>query len=230
MSSHRLLEYALATMGTATIAALIWFETDPEWVVAGCALLVVALMTSVWLIGHEIFLLQALVLLGITAFRISMRNFYHLNEPFSSSLTAAIWAIGLLALTVPLAFRVRGRVFAGLPQWAGVLARRPEQPMFFVPVLLLAVLLFVKFSGFRITIAWGAEGLVVFILALWAKERSFRLTGLALIMLCVAKLGYDTWFFTDPVARYSAWIGIGVVILVVSFLYGKNREALRDYL
>lgn len=102
--------------------------------------------------------------------------------------------------------------------------------MFFVPVVLLAVLLFLKFSGFRITIAWGVEGLVVFVLALWAKERTFRLTGLALIMLCVAKLVYDTWFFTDPVARYSAWIGIGVVLLLVSFLYGKNREALRDYL
>jgi hypothetical protein len=30
--------------------------------------------------------------------------------------------------------------------------------------------------------------------------------------------------------RFLAWIGIGVVILVVSFLYGKNRDALRDYL
>jgi uncharacterized membrane protein len=99
-----------------------------------------------------------------------------------------------------------------------------------VPVILLAVLLWIKFSGFKMTIAWGAEGLVVFVLALWAKERSFRLTGLGLIMLCVAKLVYDTWFFTDPVARYSAWIGIGIVILVVSFLYGRNREALREYL
>lgn len=230
MSWRGLIEYVLASLGTATIAALVWFETDPDWVAVGCALLVVGLLATVWLIGHEIFLFQSLVMLGMAAFRISMHNFYHLNEPFSPSLTASIWAISLLALAVPLAFLVRGKQFAGLPGWAAVLTRRPEQPMFFVPVILLIVLLFIKFSGFKMTIAWGGEGLAVFILALWAKERSFRLTGLVLIMLCVAKLVYDTWFFTDPVARYSAWIGIGLVILVVSFLYGKNREAFREYL
>jgi hypothetical protein len=230
MSSRRLLEYLLATMGTATIAALVWFESDPEWVVAGCAFLVVALMAAVWLIGHEIFLLQALVLLGVAAFRIAMRNFYHLNEPFSSSLSGAIWAIGLLALAVPLAFLVRKRELAGLPGWAEMLARRPEQPMFFVPVILLVVLLFLKLSGFKMTMAWFAEGFVVFVLALWAKERSFRLTGLALMMLCIGKLGYDTLSFKDPLVRTAAWIGIGLLILVVSYLYAKNREALRDYL
>ena len=230
MSSNRLLEYALATMGTATIAALIWFETDPEWVVAGCALLVVALMTAVWLIGHEIFLLQAMAVLGISAFRISMHNFYHLNEPFSSSLTAAIWAIALLAVAVPLAFLVRGRQFAGLPPWAAAITRHPEQPLFFVSVILLVALFFLKLSGFKMTMAWFGEGFVVFILALWAKERSFRLTGLALMMLCIGKLGYDTLSFKDPLVRTAAWIGIGLLVLVVSFLYGKNREALRDYL
>src|SRR5215469_3407559 len=161
MSSRRFLEYLLATMGTATIAALVWFETDPEWVVTGYAFLVLALMGTVWLIGHEIFLLQALVLLGITAFRVAMRNFYHLNEPFSSSLSGAAWAIGLLALAVPLAFLVRKRQFAGLPGWATVLAEHPEQPMFFVPVLLLVVLIFLKLTGFKMTMAWFAEGFVV---------------------------------------------------------------------
>jgi hypothetical protein len=230
MSSSRLIQYLLATMGTATIAALIWFETDPEWVVTGYAFLVLALMAIVWLIGHEIFLLQAMVVLGIAAFRIALRNFYHLNEPFSSSLSGAAWAIGLLALAVPLAFLVRKREFAGLPGWADVLTRHPEQPMFFVPVMLLVVLLFLKLTGFKMTMAWFAEGFVVFILALWAKERSFRLTGLALMMLCIGKLGYDTLSFKDPLVRTAAWIGIGLLVLVVSFLYGKNREALRDYL
>lgn len=230
MSSSRLIQYLLATMGTATIAALIWFETDPEWVVTGYAFLVLALMATVWLIGHEIFLLQAMVVLGIAAFRIAMRNFYHLNEPFSSSLSGAGWAIGLLALAVPLAFLVRKREFAGLPGWADALARHPEQPTFFVPVILLVVLLFLKLTGFKMTMAWFAEGFVVFILALWARERSFRLTGLALMMLCIGKLGYDTLSFKDPLVRTAAWIGIGLLVLVVSFLYGRNREALRDYL
>jgi Predicted membrane protein (DUF2339) len=231
-----LLEYALACLGTATIAALVYFEAGRDWVVVGYAVLVVALLAVAWYIGHEIFLYQALVLLAMAAFRISMHNFYHLHEPFSSSLSGSIWAIALLACAVPLSFLVRNNPrfsqpgFSRLPRWASLLTLHPEQPMFFVPVILLAVLLFVKLSGGKVTLAWGAEGFVVFTLALWAKERSFRWTGLALLMLCVGKLVYDTWYFNDPVVRYSTWIGIGILILVVSFLYGKNREALREYL
>ena len=102
--------------------------------------------------------------------------------------------------------------------------------MFFVPVMLLAVLLFLKLSGGKVTGAWGLEGFAVFVLALWAKERSFRWTGLSLLLLSICKLVYDTFYFHNPQVRYITWIGVGIMILVVAFLYGKNREALREYL
>ena len=229
--SKLLLEYVLASLGTATIAALVRFEADPEWVVVGYAVMVLALLAVAWRTGQEVFLYHALVMLGFAAFRIATNNFYHLQAPFSSSLNSSIWAIALLACGVPLAFQVRKNPkFSNLPGWLSQLARRPEQAMFFVPVILLTVLLLLKLQGFKVTLAWGAEGLAVFVLALWARERSFRLTGLALVMLCIAKLGYDTWHFQDLGVRFLAWIGIGVVILVISFLYGRNRDALRDYL
>ncbi len=230
-SSKLLLEYALACLGTATVAALVRFETDPEWIVVGYAVMVLALMAVAWRIGHEIFLFQGLVMLGFTAFRTSMHNFYHLHESSSFSLSSSIWTIALLACGVPLAFLLRKNPkFAKLPRWASMLTLHPEQPMFFVPVVLLAVLLFLKMTGGKVTLAWGVEGFAVFTLALWAKERSFRWTGLGLLMLCIGKLVYDTWYFNDPRVRYLTWIGIGVLVLVVSFLYGKNRDALREYL
>jgi hypothetical protein len=37
-------------------------------------------------------------------------------------------------------------------------------------------------------------------------------------------------YFDNPIIQALTWIGIGVLILLVVFLYGKNREALRDYL
>jgi uncharacterized membrane protein len=68
-------------------------------------------------------------------------------------------------------------------------------------------------------------------LALLAKERSFRLAGVGLLLLCVGKiLCWDAWQFHDLTARYSTLIGVGLILLIVSFLYGKNRKALRDYL
>ena len=230
-SPKLLLEYVLASLGTATVVALVRFEVEPEMVVVGYALIVLALLSVTWRTRHEIFLYQALVVLGFAAVRISMYNFYHLRELFSSSLRGAVCAIAVLAAAVPLAFGLRGETAKLTARWPwAFLLRRPEQPMFFVPVILLAVLLFLKMSGGMITLAWGAEGIVVFILALWAKERSFRLTGLGLVILSVGKIVFwDAWQFADS-RRYLALIGVGAILLAVSFLYGKNREALREYL
>ena len=223
----------MASLGTATVVALVRFEVEPEMVVVGYALIVFALLAVTWRTRQEIFLYQALVVLGFAAVRISMYNFYHLRELFSSSLRGAVWAIAVLAAAVPLAFLLRGetaKLTARWP-WAAFLLRRPEQPMFFVPVILLAVLLFLKMSGGMITLAWGAEGIVVFILALWAKERSFRLAGLGLLLLCAAKIVFwDVWQVSDLTARYLTLIGVGALILVVSYLISRNREALREYL
>lgn len=231
-SARLLLAYALASLGTATVVALVRFEVEPEMVVLGYALIVFALLVVTWRTRHEIFLYQALVVLGFTAFRISMHNFYHLHESLSSSLEGAVWAIVVLAACVPLAFLLRKETtkLASRWPWAAFLLQRPEQPMFFVSVGLLTVLLFLKMSGGMVTLAWGAEGILVFMLALWAKERSFRLTGLGLVILSVGKIGlWDAWQFADS-RRYLVLIGVGIILLAVSFLYGKNREALREYL
>jgi Predicted membrane protein (DUF2339) len=225
------MEPLMACLGTATLAAIARFELSADAVVIGYAGLVAGTLLVAWLTHRQIFLYQAVVMLGVTAFRISMNNFYHLHEQFGSSLSASIWAIALLACAVPLAFQVRENAKAANARgWLNALALHPEQPMFFVPVLLLAVLLFLKLSGGKLTGAWGVEGFVVFVLALWAKERSFRWTGLCLLLLSICKLVYDTFYFDNPQVRYLTWIGVGILILVVAFLYGKNREALRDYL
>jgi hypothetical protein len=230
MSSKRIPEYLMACLGTATVAALVRFETQPEWVATGYAALLVALLALAWRAGQEIFLYQAMVMLGFTAVRTAMYNFYDLNGASSSSLTSSVWTISLLACGIPLAFLVRKTKFRAIPSWASMFALHPEQPMFFVPVMLLAVLLFLKLSGGQVTGAWGLEGFAVFVLALWAKERSFRWTGLSLLLLSICKLVYDTFYFHNPQVRYITWIGVGIMILVVAFLYGKNREALREYL
>jgi uncharacterized membrane protein len=72
---------------------------------------------------------------------------------------------------------------------------------------------------------------MVFVLALWAKVRSFRLAGLGLLLLCAAKIVFwDVWQVSDLTARYLTLIGVGALILVVSYLISRNREALREYL
>jgi len=46
----------------------------------------------------------------------------------------------------------------------------------------------------------------------------------------IGKLGYDTYHFPNRSAQILTLIGVGIALLVVPFLYGKNKEALREYL
>ncbi len=223
----------IACLGTATLVALARFELPLENVVIGYAAILFAALMIAWRTRLNIFLYQALAVLGMTAFRISMYNFYHLHEPFSSNLSAAAWAIALMGASVPICLAIRRRnaePVAG-KGWLAFLVRRPEQPAFFVPFVLLAVLLALKVVPGMITLAWGAQAVMVFVLALWAKERSFRLAGLGLLLICAAKIVcWDVWQFDDPTARILTLIGVGGLILLVSFLFSKNRETLREYL
>jgi hypothetical protein len=226
------IEYLVACLGTATIAALARFEMPPEAVVAGYAAIVLALLVVAWWGRLEIFLYQMLVMLGITAVRLSMHNFRNLRESFVSPFSASLWAIGLLAAGIPIALQLRSKEeqASTTRKWLTFLVRRPEQPLFFVTVILMSALLAIKLPD-MITLAWGIEGVVVFLLALAARQRSFRLTGFALVVICVAKIaGWDAWHMNDPRVRYLTFIGVGIVILLVSYLYARYREALREYL
>jgi hypothetical protein len=226
-------ENLLACLGTATLTALARFELPPDTIAIGYAVLVIAALLAAWRTHLQIFLYQALALLGMAAFRVSMYNFYHLHESFGSSLSGAIWTIGLLAVGVPICLAIRRstpQAFTG-PRWATGLAGHAEQPMFFVPFVLMAVLLALKVDPGMITLAWGAQAVAVFVLALWAGERSFRLAGLVLLLLCVGKIVFwDAWQFNDPTARYLTLIGVGGLAVGVYYLISRYREALREYL
>src|SRR6185312_14975137 len=106
---QRIMTYLLACLGTATVASLIRFESAPEAVVIGYAAMVLGLELVAWFTSHEIFTLQALVMLGVAAFSIATHSFFYLHESFSSSFPSSIWAISLLAVGVPLSFLVRKR-------------------------------------------------------------------------------------------------------------------------
>jgi uncharacterized membrane protein len=84
-------------------------------------------------------------------------------------------------------------------------------------------------SGMK-TVAWGVEGVLIFLLALAVKERSFRLTGLGLLLLCVAKImALDVWGL-QPRDRYITLIIVGAALVFVSFLYTRYRDTIRQYL
>ena len=107
---------------------------------------------------------------------------------------------------------------------------RSEQIYFFLPMLLVTVLIANEVSFGRVTIGWGIEAVVAFLFALVVGERSFRLAGLSLLLICVAKIGLlDVWRQRSS-DRYVTLIILGVALLLVSYLYTRYAEAIRRYL
>lgn len=225
-------------LGTLTFAALVRFETGADWVAAGWAALTLALMAVAQRSGKRIFLEQGSFLALGVLFRTVLHNFYERSyfpaPQWESRWITAGAAIALLGAALPFAFLVRRREVkterGGLAAAVQLALSRPEQFLFFIAVGLLTGLLGVEMRHGIVTLAWGIEGLLVFLLALRIGERSFRLTGLGLLLLCAGKiLAVDVWRL-DPRDRYLTFIVLGAVLLLVSFLYTRNREALRQYL
>jgi uncharacterized membrane protein len=81
----------------------------------------------------------------------------------------------------------------------------------------------------NITLGWSLLGVAAFVFALLVRERSFRLGGLALLMLSVVKiLLMDVWTLA-PADRYTTLIVMGCALLLVSFLYTRFRDVFLKY-
>jgi uncharacterized membrane protein len=228
-----------AYFATISFAGLIRFEMDSDWVAPAWAILVLLLMALAWSTQRRIFMHQG-ILVGIAAmFRAALHNLYersNLPGPLWHSrwLTVGVTAALLFVALIP-GFRLRqlGKKYEDESAWMrvlGSLARRPEQVFFFAALALVTVLLWVEMRSGLVTVSWGLLGVLVFLFALWVKERSYRLAGLTLLLLCVGKiLVVDIWGLS-PSDRYITLIVLGLALLLVSFLYSRHREAIRQYL
>ncbi|MGH9532379.1 MAG: DUF2339 domain-containing protein, partial [Terriglobales bacterium] len=225
-----------AWFGTIALAALMRFELDPNWVAAGWAGLVVAAMAASWMTEKRVFQAQALVMSYAVLFRGLLYNLYGTATPSElwtqGRLMTVGVTVGILLLALPFAFKLRVLPSARGPQsgWLAPLTQRPEQHLFFLPVALATLLFLREMHSGMITVSWGVEGVVVFLLALVAGERSYRLTGLGLLLLCVGKIVLlDVWEMGMR-DRTITFVVLGLALLVVSFLYNRFRDTIRQYI
>ena len=234
-------EYAtplLCWFGGIAIASVMRFEMGLDWVVAAWAGSVIVLLLVALGLKRRVFVHQALAASFAVLFRGVFHNFSersYFSGHWGPGSMAILASAALVFAALPLAFRVRTLAHAdrnedAFSRFLRTMEEHPHQPLFFVPLALVTVLLALELRSGMITVGWGLEGVVVFLLALWIGERSYRLAGLGLLLLCVGKiLVVDVWQMqgTD---RYVTLIVTGGALLLVSFLYSRYREELRQYL
>jgi hypothetical protein len=226
----------LAYLGTGSVVAVLYFQFPNDWLVTAWAIVIFILFAVTLLLDRTIFLYQGILLTLGTCGRGVMHNLFGASYFSGDEWTGRYFVLGsavaVLLACLPLAFRLRDRYKprAFPNRWIGALVRHPEQFMFFAPVLLLTLMLALKMRAGMVTVAWGIEGVLIVLLALTVSERSYRLTGLSLLLLCVGKvLAKDAWGLA-PRDRYITFIILGMALLLVSFLYSKYREAIRQFL
>ena len=229
----------LAYLGTATIVALFYFQFPLEWVITAWAAVVFTLLGASLLLDRPLFLHQGLLLTVLVLARGMAHNLfgasYFGGDNWKGDYLVLSSTAAILLASLYFAFRLRGRF--PIPQNAGpwmrrfaVISSRPEQVEFFIPIILITCMLGVKMKSGMVTVSWGIEGVLIFLLALALKERSFRLTGLGVLLLCVAKvMALDVWGLQAR-DRYVTLIIVGAALVFVSFLYTRYRDTIRQYL
>jgi uncharacterized membrane protein len=77
-------------------------------------------------------------------------------------------------------------------------------------------------------ILWGIAAFILITLGIKKKDKTGRIQALCLFGLIIAKLFlFDVWSMSEG-GRIAAFVFLGVVLLVVSFLYQKLKNFLLD--
>jgi len=227
----------IAYFGTGSVAALLYYQTPAEWIVVALSALVLALLIASFALDKEIFLHHAVLLVVATAVRGEAHNIFGSSyfgaDGWRGSFLILAVASALLLAGLPIAFRLRLRyaerpVVSSISRYLAV--NHMEQWLFFAPLALLACAIAVKMNPGMITLSWGMEALLAIVLGLAVSQRSYRIAGLSLLLLCVGKVvALDVWRLGQR-DRYITFIALGAALILVSTLYSRFRESVRRLL
>jgi uncharacterized membrane protein len=239
----------LLWFGTLSLAALFRFELPVEWVAVSWAAIAVGLYALSRVMRNATFRQQSYAMTLFCGVRCAFDNFYQLSPwHFTNVRTATVVAASLLLYVLFGAAkwkRNQARVGEGAASeaaptregaWETVRAAwlwigtHEQHLFFFVPTILLTVLVSLEVRRGFLTAAWGVEGLIVFLAVLKMDERAYRWFSLLLFLLCVGRIvTVDVWNL-DALGRIVSFLGLGAALLAVSFLYARHRELLRRVL
>ena len=237
-SERRWLPPPFAWMAAVSVVALLRFELPADAVAIAWAALALLLLAVGALSGRRVFLHIGIAVALATLGRGVLHNLYE-RSWFPPPASAPVWllvavASALLFASLPFAFRARqldaapeSAIGKRIVRW---LDARPEQIVFFTPLILVTALLGTEMRRGTLTIAWGVEAVAVILFALWVRERSYRRAGLLLLLLCVGKIFvFDFWSLA---LRDKALTGIvvGAALIGVSILYTRKKEAILQFL
>jgi uncharacterized membrane protein len=77
-----------------------------------------------------------------------------------------------------------------------------------------------------LSILWGLYAMMLVVLGIWKKQKHLRLAGIVLFMVTLIKLFIYDLAGAGTITKTVSFISLGVLLLVVSFLYNKYKDVL----
>jgi uncharacterized membrane protein len=85
-------------------------------------------------------------------------------------------------------------------------------------------------TGFFLTAVWAAVAFVIFTAGFLLRERIYRWLGLGILAVALGRVVVvDVWQLETPY-RILSFMALGVVLLVLGFIYTKYQEKIRQWL
>jgi hypothetical protein len=81
-----------------------------------------------------------------------------------------------------------------------------------------------------LTVGWAMLGFVLLAVGFAFRQRSYRVAGLVVLALSLARVMIYDLARLDTPYRILSFIGLGAILLVLGFVYTKNREKLAKWL
>jgi uncharacterized membrane protein len=85
-------------------------------------------------------------------------------------------------------------------------------------------------SGALLTVGWALLGFVLLAIGFAIKQRPYRMAGLVALAFSLGRAVFHDMAGVETIYRILSFIGLGVILLVLAFLYAKNREKLAKWL
>lgn len=85
-------------------------------------------------------------------------------------------------------------------------------------------------TGFYLTVAWSVLSLVLFIGGMMTRERVYRWVGLTVLACALGRVViFDVWKL-ETIYRIFTFMALGLVLLILGFIYNKYQEKIKEWL
>jgi hypothetical protein len=79
-----------------------------------------------------------------------------------------------------------------------------------------------------LSILWGIYSLFLIVLGIWKSKKHLRIGAISLFGVTLIKLFFYDISHLDTIAKTIVFVSLGVLLLIISFLYNKYKDIISD--